>query len=386
MKVLLVVLFSFLFPLECYRLPSKKLSGNRDKWNQLKHFIHAQKFQHSKAQSVQSPLTIVDGVIYTVNITIGTPPQQFLVALDADSSDLIIPASSVNNNGITNTNTTFNSSASSTYQFVGNVTNNGQGFEIGQDTVKLGGIGTSQITIPKTRFLLDINANSFFYYDLGINGVLGIAFESLSTTGGAPPLINAINQGLLSQPILTTYLNGQPKEDNLTTGTGGNVVYGGVNTKNCGSSITYHPLSSASYFQITLSGISVGNYSISKRYQATVNFEQAILGPLNVLDAIANQVGATPTDVEGITYYAIDCNATIPSLNLKIGSNTYSIDEKNLIWNPYDFNDLCFLRLYSMDNGGFGPSWVLGLPLIQQYCTVFDLGNKRIGFSPVKNQ
>lgn len=73
-----------------------------------------------------------------------------------------------------------------------------------------------------------------------------------------------------------------------------------MNTKNCGSSITYHPLSSASYFQITLSGISVGNYSISKIYQATVGFEQTILGPQNVLDAIATQLGATPTeDVEG---------------------------------------------------------------------------------------
>jgi len=33
---------------------------------------------------------------------------------------------------------------------------------------------------------------------------------------------------------------------------------------------------------------------------------------------------------------------------------------------------------------GFGLSWILGDPFIRQYCNVFDLGNKRIGFAPAK--
>jgi hypothetical protein len=61
------------------------------------------------------------------------------LAVDPASSDLIVPAPSVNNfTGFTITNVTFNSSASSTYQFIGNTTNvNRQGLLIGQDTVKV---------------------------------------------------------------------------------------------------------------------------------------------------------------------------------------------------------------------------------------------------------
>uniref|UniRef100_A0A914EMQ1 Peptidase A1 domain-containing protein n=1 Tax=Acrobeloides nanus TaxID=290746 RepID=A0A914EMQ1_9BILA len=83
MKLFLIVLFASILLAECYRILPKRLSGNQEKWAKLKHFIHAQKFQQSsKPQSLQSNLDIFDDGYYTTNITIGTPPQQFLVIID----------------------------------------------------------------------------------------------------------------------------------------------------------------------------------------------------------------------------------------------------------------------------------------------------------------
>uniref|UniRef100_A0A914D2G3 Peptidase A1 domain-containing protein n=1 Tax=Acrobeloides nanus TaxID=290746 RepID=A0A914D2G3_9BILA len=385
MKLFLVVLFASVLLAECYRILPKRLGGNREKLAKLKHFIHSQKFQQSsKPQSLQSNVDIYGGGFYITNITIGTPPQQFLVLLDTTSSDLLIPDITIDLPGYNLTK--FNSSASSTYQFIGNTTDYaGNGMLIGQDVVKLGGIGAQQITIPKTRFLQDSTVDFKDFYFGGISGILGLAFESLATTGGAPPLVNAINQGLLSQPIFTTYLIGKKNQTSSSSDfyPGGKITYGGLDPQNCGDVIAYQTLSSASYFQFTLSGISIGNYSNTKSYQTYIDVDFAIQGPSNLINAIANELGAKYTgSVSGGYYYSIDCNAKVPPLKLKIGSTTFSIDAKYLIT---AVNGYCVVNISILDNGGFGPSMILGQPFAQQYCTVFDLGNKRIGFAPMKN-
>jgi hypothetical protein len=44
----------------------------------------------------------------------------------------------------------------------------------------------------------------------------------------------------------------------------------------------------------------------------------------------------------------------------------------------------CFWGVFPFDFGGFGPSWIIGDPFIRQYCSTYDVGNNRIGFSAAK--
>ena len=81
-------------------------------------------------------MDIYGGGFYITNITIGTPPQQFLVLIDTTSSDLLIPDITIDLPGYNLTK--FNSSASSTYQFIGNTKDYaGNEMLIGQDVVKV---------------------------------------------------------------------------------------------------------------------------------------------------------------------------------------------------------------------------------------------------------
>ncbi|KIH49026.1 hypothetical protein ANCDUO_20900 [Ancylostoma duodenale] len=39
-----------------------------------------------------------------------------------------------------------------------------------------------------------------------------------------------------------------------------------------------------------------------------------------------------------------------------------------------------------MPGFGMGPSWILGDPFIREYCNIYDVGNKQIGFAKSKQK
>ncbi|KAK6035461.1 eukaryotic aspartyl protease [Cooperia oncophora] len=45
-------------------------------------------------------------------------------------------------------------------------------------------------------------------------------------------------------------------------------------------------------------------------------------------------------------------------------------------------NNKCLFAIFPFEFGGFGPSWILGDPFIRQFCNIYDIGQKRMGFAP----
>ncbi|EYC31698.1 hypothetical protein Y032_0003g1190 [Ancylostoma ceylanicum] len=75
--------------------------------------------------------------------------------------------------------------------------------------------------------------------------------------------------------------------------------------------------------------------------------------------------------------YYIDCNAK-PSITLTVGKHRYTIESKNLIIRVDENTCILALRGY----GAFwGANWILGAPFIRQFCNIYDVGNKQIGFA-----
>uniref|UniRef100_A0AC35TWV2 Peptidase A1 domain-containing protein n=1 Tax=Rhabditophanes sp. KR3021 TaxID=114890 RepID=A0AC35TWV2_9BILA len=173
---------------------------------------------------------------YLANITIGTPPQSFIVVLDTGSSNLWIPDSTCGQGSSSNcpdycsdadicqflcdpsccsskkaakdsicdSKDKFDSTKSSTY------VKNGQAFSIqygsgscsgflGQDTLAFVGQGGKSLQIPKTVFGQTQQLSQDFAQD-PTDGILGLAFTSLAVDNVIPPVILAIQQGLLDAP------------------------------------------------------------------------------------------------------------------------------------------------------------------------------------------
>lgn len=318
---------------------------------------------------------------YLGNITIGTPDQQFLVVLDTGSSNLWVPGVGCNGAPCKNKHH-FDKTLSSTF------VENGKAWTIqygsgdakgtlGMDTVRFGAKGSAQLAIPKTTFGMATQISNDFKAD-PTDGILGLAFQSLAVDNVVPPLQNAISQGLLDKPLFTVWLEHRGALNNVG---GGVFTYGAIDTTNCGALIAYQPLSSATYWEFKIASIGAGTYKSVKSENVISDTGTSFVGgPSAVVAGIAKAVGATyhATDES----YYIPCNANSTTVDIMIGSNTYSIQPINYIV-PIG-NNKCLFGFFPFSFGGFGPSWILGDPFIRQYCNIYDIGNKQIGFAPSK--
>uniref|UniRef100_A0A914EF88 Peptidase A1 domain-containing protein n=1 Tax=Acrobeloides nanus TaxID=290746 RepID=A0A914EF88_9BILA len=122
------------------------------------------------------------------------------------------------------------------------------------------------------------------------------------------------------------------------------------------------------------------SYTKNKAWQVISDTGTAfVCGPNSIVDQLAKAAGATYSNTDEIYY--IDCNANFGPLNIVIGGKTYSITTKQMIISAG--NNKCYFAVCQMGTG-FGMDWILGDPFIRQYCNIYDLGNKRIGFATAK--
>jgi len=345
----------------------------------------AKRIELAKAGVLASmPQTVedFDDLEYLGNITIGTPGQPFLVVLDTGSSNLWVPAAACKTGGCANKDK-YDNTKSSTY------TNNGKKWQIAYgdgstasgtlvvDTMAFTGAGGAKLTIPKTTFGEATKMSAEFDQDPS-DGILGLAFTSLAVDGVIPPLINAINQNLLDAPLFTVWL----EHEGMVNGKAGGVfTYGKIDTTNCGAVVAYQPLSSATDWQYTISGLSVGTYSNSIKQDVISDTGTSLIGgPQAQTDALAKAAGAKYDAQQGA--YTIACKANPPNFVVTVGTNKYAITAVDMI---VEFaTNQCFYSLFPFDFGGAGPAWILGDPFIRQFCHVFDIGQQRVGFAPSK--
>ncbi|KAI1709190.1 eukaryotic aspartyl protease domain-containing protein [Ditylenchus destructor] len=353
---------------------------------------------------------------YVGNITIGTPEQSFAVILDTGSSNLWVPDSSCGNksecdmycsndqyctylcddycctNGTNSSNNNtvtcltkhrFNSSASSTYVRNGRdfVIHYGLGFADGfqgQDTVRFGAAGDTQLVVPNVTFGQATSISTDMNGDAA-DGILGLAFRSNSENGVEPPLIAAIRQGLLDKPLFTVYLDTEGV--NFTNARGGLFTYGGLDSENCASDVNYVNLTLAHWWQFNIESVNVGKQYKYKKIAEVISDTgtSLILGPPKVVKKIAKAVGATYNDTYGL--YLIDCKATYDPVTFTINKVDYNLTSSVLTMDVGLEDGTCLFGIDGVDFGGSAYDWILGDPFIRQYCNVYDIGNKRMGFS-----
>ncbi|VDM67209.1 unnamed protein product, partial [Strongylus vulgaris] len=185
---------------------------------------------------------------YVSTITIGTPQQRFVVVPDTGSADLWVPdvkcdyACRGKHKFSANSSSTFVSSKSR--WSIRYATGDAKGV-VGKDIVRLGGEDEKQLVIPDSVFGLAEHISPNFKKS-AMDGVLGLAFSSISEIKGGPPLLNAVKRGLLEQPIFTVWLAKRGLRDGVY---GGQFTYGGLDTEHCGPVIAYEPLTSASHWR-----------------------------------------------------------------------------------------------------------------------------------------
>jgi hypothetical protein len=143
------------------------------------------------------------------------------------------------------------------------------------------------------------------------------------------------------------------------------------------------PLSQQSYWEIQMSGMSVGdNTYVSEDVKAIVDSGTSLLtGPSEYVKDIATNLGFKAMGKTG--EYVGPCAAAdgsaFPDFTFVLAGNKYTLQSENYL---IPDGDQCLLGMIGLDiPRPNGPLWILGDIFMRKYYTVFDVANARVGFA-----
>jgi len=252
------------------------------------------KYTQTRGQTVDVGLINYANAQYFGEITIGTPGQPFTVLFDTGSSNLWVPSSQCSIFDIAcYFHHKYYSTESSTYVANGSAfsieygTGSLTGF-LSQDTVTVGGLEvTHQVFAEAT------NQPGLTFVVAAFDGVLGMAFQSISEEDVVPVFYNMVSQGLVSQSIFAFWLN---RTAGATGQRGGELVLGGYDTSHYTGSITYVPLTNKTYWEFEVDDILLGTSSLgfcpNGCHAVADTGTSLIAGPSAVVALLNTQIGA----------------------------------------------------------------------------------------------
>ncbi|NP_001254696.1 pepsin A precursor [Callithrix jacchus] len=312
---------------------------------------------------------------YFGTIGIGTPAQEFTVIFDTGSSNLWVPSIYCSSPACTNHNR-FNPQESSTYQATSQTLSIAYGTGsmtgiLGYDTVQVGGIAdTNQIF-----GLSETEPGSFLYYS-PFDGILGLAYPSISSSGATPVFDNIWNQDLVSQDLFSVYLSSNDQSGSV-------VMFGGIDSSYYTGSLNWVPVSAEGYWQITVDSITMNGEAIAcaEGCQAIVDTGTSLLsGPTSPIANIQSYIGASENS-NGEMVVSCSAISSLPDIVFTINGIQYPVPASAYILQD---EGGCTSGFQGMNiPTAYGELWILGDVFIRQYFAVFDRANNQVGLAPV---
>ncbi|XP_054131116.1 pepsin A-like [Melozone crissalis] len=306
---------------------------------------------------------------YFGTISIGTPPQEFTVVFDTGSSNLWVPSVFCSSPACRNHNR-FNPAESSTFLstndtlFIAYGTGSMTGV-LGYDTVDVAGINVRNQIFG----LAETEPGDFFYYT-PFDGILGLAFPSIASSGATPVFDNMMTENLVDRNLFSVYLSRDDEGGSF-------VLFGAIDPYYTTRGISWIPLSAETYWQISMQSVSVSGTPVacSSGCQAIVDTGTTLLAvPIRAFRTLMRLLGASSSG-------EISCEAVrnLPSLIFHINGKEFPVPPRAYVLRS---NGYCSLALQGMDvPTEEGELWILGDVFIREYYVIFDRANNKVGLS-----
>ncbi|NXS62536.1 PEPA protein, partial [Brachypteracias leptosomus] len=238
---------------------------------------------------------------------------------------------------------------------------------LGYDTVTVGGL-----VVKNQIFGLATDEPGTIFYYSPFDGIMGLAFPSISSSNATPVFDNMMAQDLVKKDLFSVYLSRH--------GMGGSfVLFGDTDPLYTMNGITWVSLSAETYWQITMDSFSVGQNTVgcSNSCQAILDTGTSLLVvPNNVLSKIQKALGANSNG-------QISCLRafTLPNIVFHINGTSFPVPPSSyVIWRGLS----CSLAFEGMDiPTEEGELWILGDVFLRNYYSIYDRGNDRVGLSRV---
>lgn len=320
------------------------------------------------------PLTNYMNAQYFTEIQLGTPGQTFKVILDTGSSNLWVPSAECSSLACY-LHEKYDHDSSSTYK------KNGTEFAIRYGSGSLEGyvsqdlLTFGDLVIPKQDFAEATSEPGLAFAFGKFDGILGLAYDTISVNKIVPPIYNAIDQGLLDAPQFAFYLGDSSKSED-----GGVCSLGGYDKSKYTGDITWLPIRRKAYWEVKFDGIGLGKeYADLKNHGAAIDTGTSLITlPSQLAEIINAQIGA---EKSWNGQYTIDCNAraSLPDLTL-------TFDGYNFTISPYDYtlevSGSCISAFTPMDfPDPIGPLAIIGDAFLRKYYSIYDLGKDAVGLA-----
>ncbi|OBA19145.1 Asp-domain-containing protein [Metschnikowia bicuspidata var. bicuspidata NRRL YB-4993] len=324
-----------------------------------------------------APLTNYLNAQYFTEISLGTPGQPFKVILDTGSSNLWVPSKDCSSLACF-LHSKYDHDQSSSYKA------NGTDFKIqygsgamqgyvSQDTLTMG-----DLVIPNQDFAEATLEPGLAFAFGKFDGILGLAYDTISQNKIVPPVYNAIHQGMFDAPQFGFYLGDVNKDEN----NGGVATFGGYDESLFKGDLTWLPVRRKAYWEVTFEGIGLGDEfaELAKTGAAIDTGTSLITLPSSLAEIINAKIGATKS---WSGQYQVDCDSreSLPDLTLNLGGHNFTLTAFDY---TLEVSGSCISAFTPMDfPEPIGDLSIIGDAFLRKYYSVYDLEKNAVGLAPV---
>ena len=414
-------------------------------------------------QPGQEPLKNYADAQYYGEIGLGTPAQTFQVVFDTGSSNLWVPSAQCAwSNVACRVHNKYDAARSETYEEDGTPfaiqygTGSLSGY-LSRDTLQWAGLEVAGQTFGEA-----VSEPGLTFVGAKMDGILGMGFGDIAVNGVPTPFDNLVDQGAVSQPVFSFWMNRDPD-----AAEGGELVLGGMDPAHYVGKHVWAPVTKEGYWQFDMDGLALGGMPVDGcdgGCSAIADTGTSLLaGPTQHIAALNRQLGArgvlatqcsslvhqygdeiierlvdgeSPEDVctaanactvddsnvclmcETVVMLleqylksdpakdkikqeldslcdlvpspmgesAVECATLgdLPVVEFSIGGLPFPLSPEQYVLRMDDGsgNEVCLSGFIGLDvPEPMGPLWILGDVFLGAYHSVFDVGNKRVGFA-----
>ncbi|KAI6035414.1 Asp-domain-containing protein [Pisolithus orientalis] len=318
------------------------------------------------------PLSNFMNAQYYTEIAIGSPPQRFKVILDTGSSNLWVPSVKCTSIACF-LHAKYDSRSSKSHKANGSEfsiqygSGSMEGF-VSQDTLTIG-----DLTVRHQDFAEATKEPGLAFAFGKFDGILGLAYDTISVNHIVPPFYNMLDQGLLDEPVFSFRI-GSSEND------GGEAIFGGVDESAYNGRIRYAPVRRKAYWEVELNKVAFGEEELELgNTGAAIDTGTSLIAlPTDIAEMLNTQIGATRS---WNGQYQLDCSRvpSLPDLVFYLDGKPYPLKGSDYILN---LQGTCISSFTGLDiNLPDGALWVIGDVFLRRYYTVYDLGRHAVGFA-----
>ncbi|NXP14330.1 PEPA protein, partial [Thinocorus orbignyianus] len=236
---------------------------------------------------------------------------------------------------------------------------------LGYDTVTVANIEV----LNQIFGLAETEPGAFFYYT-PFDGILGLAFPSIASSGATPVFDNMMMQNLVAKDLFSVYLSKEGESDSF-------ILFGAIDPYYTANGITWIPLSAETYWQITMNSVTISGRAIACAFgcQAIVDTGTSLLAvPERTLTVILRILGASSSGL-------ISCSSVsrLPSIIFHINGKAFPVPPSAYVMKSDGY---CTVGFQGMDvPTESGELWILGDVFIREYYVIFNRATNMVGLS-----